>query len=81
VDVLYERPKPQSERPKTLAGHIRKKRMENGLTQKALGKQIVHSFTRIPSIADRPYWSIATGKDRLVLFVKSSSVLRLLTLT
>jgi DNA-binding XRE family transcriptional regulator len=37
VEVPYERPKRYVEHPKTLAEHIRKKRIESGLTQKGLG--------------------------------------------
>jgi len=38
IEVPYDRPKLYKEHPKTLAEHIRKKRIESGLTQKALGK-------------------------------------------
>jgi DNA-binding XRE family transcriptional regulator len=38
IEVPYERRKPYPEHPKTLAEHIRKKRIESGLTQKALGE-------------------------------------------
>jgi DNA-binding XRE family transcriptional regulator len=38
IEVPYERPMLYQEHPKTLAEHIRKKRIESGLTQKALSQ-------------------------------------------
>lgn len=38
MEVPYERPRLYAEHPKTLAEHIRKKRIESGLTQKGLAE-------------------------------------------